>query len=404
MSASTSSRASPFARPPSPMKAQCKGRRSHGKSASQNAAVHQPRITTGSRNRQTKSGLEADRESSDSLVTVTSESTQPSATGIPEHPAFATEPLTMTRSGMATTTLTTATPCPATSLQPALPLPPEEAFALSDAEVNPYIQAVKAGDRMSYVFLLQDPEPGIDAFDEDTGHTAVTLAIERGNNHLLEKLVRFGANLLAPNAYGETPLMVAAACGNTEALVIIVREARLASDWRLLSRALQVAAEAGQALAIQCLMEMMAIYHAFNAEAELDGRNEAGEAAPHESNTGRKPSMTWSHLARKLRLNRALYAAASGGHWKSAAKLIDYGADVNYMTHKGRERVAQTPLIASMLSRDAALVRLLLSWDADPDLPRPADRVTARKLAQENKYSTLADLFYTDAGSGSEDE
>lgn len=70
--------------------------------------------------------------------------------------------------------------------------------------------------------------------------------------------------------------------------------------------------------------------------------------------------------------NSMLMLAAYHGHDALVRELASRGADVNQLNDRG-----QSPLAGAMFKGDAETAKVLLEFDADPDLGTPAARQTA---------------------------
>ena len=161
----------------------------------------------------------------------------------------------------------------------------------------------------------------------DYGETPLTLALANGNTVLSARLLKAGANPKAQRWNGETTLMIAAGAGSVE-------EVKL-----LLDAGLDV-----------------------NAQEHEKGQN-------------------------------ALMWAAAEGHPDVVDLLIQRGANVNAASKKGF-----TPLIFATMKNDSASIRHLIKAGADPNYALP-DKDKTKMLAVAGAYhSTEAAMALLDGG------
>jgi ankyrin repeat protein len=265
------------------------------------------------------------------------------------------------------------------------------AVTLSAADA-PLVVAAKAGDVAAVGAELQK-RPGIDVVNAAAvdGSTALHFAVHRDALDIVDLLLGAGANAMAANRYGVTPLSLACTNGNAR---IVERLLRAGADPNAAlpggETALMTAARTGEVGVLKALLEAKADVHAreasrgqtalmwaaaednaaaimvlIDAGADVHARtSEGGAVRPPTPGTGvfsgatgvsapptaRGPSFTAFLFAVQLgQMNAiralldagahvndalpdgtgALVLASQNGHWELGAFLIDRGADVN---------------------------------------------------------------------------
>ena len=214
-----------------------------------------------------------------------------------------------------------------------------------DFSVEDYFKAAREGKLDSITNFL-DAGMAVDATDTD-GSTALMIAAEAGFGHVVEELVRRGAQSGETRANGDTPLILAARSGNVVAVQVLLTAG---SDPAMTNQenltALAEAAMAGHASAVKLLAPVS------------------------------RPSLDYS-----------LQLAAVKGRTDVLDLLLQQGANVLARSSENR-----TPLMYAAKYGQEDAVRLLLQHNSNA-LALDNDLQTAAMLAESAGFASIAELL-----------
>lgn len=195
-----------------------------------------------------------------------------------------------------------------------------------------------------------------DALDE----TALHLAIEQGNEAVVQLLLDRGADLEAKNRSGDTALQIAFGNKDEEIVRLLVdKGADLeARGWQSKGTVLHLAAEEGDEVLVQLLIER---------EAEIKAKGEDGKTALHFAACGGSKAVVRLLLERGMDMNTkdktgetSLHSAIWEENEAVARLLIEGGADLKAKTNYGT-----TALHFAARQGNKAIVSLLVEKGAD---------------------------------------
>jgi ankyrin repeat protein len=188
------------------------------------------------------------------------------------------------------------------------------------------LHVAAAGGRVELIELLLKHSAAVSAAEEESGETALHLAVRHGHREAAALLLVRGAPVNAQDGKGRTPLYRAAERGDEELVRLLLKHR---ADLRLATRSgaqpLHVAAWTGRARLVALLLKR---------GADVNVRTK-GDATP-------------------------LHVAAEHGRLEVARLLLDRGARVNAWASPGG-----TPLHRAAASGHEAVVRLLLARKAN---------------------------------------
>lgn len=268
--------------------------------------------------------------------------------------------------------------------------------AAPDASVDAALawqRALTQGDLSTVATLLEKHPDWLKQLDHENRTPLHTAALHAKNSALLRYLIAQGAEIEARDAYGSTPLLLAAESGDLPSVQLLLQ---LGADW---SRAtsdgaspLFIASQQGHLPVLQCLLQSGADVRKARKDgwsplyiASLNGHLpvlqcllQSGADVRQVNNNGWSPLHIASrngHLpvvqcllqsgadVRQVNNNgwSSLHIASQNGHLPVAQCLLQSGADWKQLTGDGR-----SPLFVASYQGHPEVVSLLLEARADP--------------------------------------
>ena len=239
-------------------------------------------------------------------------------------------------------------------------------------------------DNLDLAAILLTADADVNAANE-LGATPLWLAAENGSASMVEQLLTAGANPNTALLIGETPVMTASRTGNVNAVRLLIKHGANInlSEQRRGQTALMWATAQGHHTIINMLLEHGAdvtarsrirprLMHTSSNASQYDQGimwNRGGYtpllfAARHgDIETGRLLVTQGADINDSAPTGASvLVVAAHSGHSDFARFALDAGADPNDMG------AGYAPLHAAVLRGDVALVRALLTREADPNM------------------------------------
>ncbi|KAM5435299.1 hypothetical protein MferCBS31731_006264 [Microsporum ferrugineum] len=262
------------------------------------------------------------------------------------------------------------------------------------------LQAAIKAEEMTVVHLLLSVGAHIDARSRnDYGFTALQIAVLTRNKRLVLLLLRRGADINAPaGPYNGLTALQAAAMGsnNNELLTLLINSGagvNLPASKRRGMTALQAAVRARNVEAVNILIDAGADVNA--RPSDVGGKTALQTAASMDNNT----EMVKTLLKAGADINdvpglsggvMALQAAVKAGQKETVQLLLEAGATVDLPTHLS----SHSPFLQAAKSGDIEIAKLLLSAEADPNIPASYNNpLTPLQEAARKGNIALVELF-----------
>ena len=272
-------------------------------------------------------------------------------------------------------------------------------------------QAVLGNDRAG-IYLALDHGANIETFHGPTGDmrkiaratqnhsstigwTALMGASGLGHQNAVELLLKRGANINQANQHGHTALRYAAEAGHTDTVRLLLKHGA-----NINQATLRYAAEAGHTGAVRLLLESGATVNQVDEmeglpvlmwaskakdltlfELLLEKGTDSKKAKP-------KGESAYELLAQRRDFKHLFHQAAENGHTKTAALLLEHGADVTHADEAG-----DTALMWAAKNGHTETVALLLEHDADVARVDKANGATALMWAAKNGHTETVKLL-----------
>jgi ankyrin repeat protein len=213
-------------------------------------------------------------------------------------------------------------------------------------------------------------------------YTPLYLASQHGHAPVIQALVTAGADVKAGTPNGTTPLMVAAASGELEAVTVLVDNGAEVNgkDGVRLQTPLMYAAASNRAAVIEYLASKGADLKATSKVSDLSNLSREGAGfggnpqggLPGAQNAQAQRRQPMPGVDRNYGLNELIVAhggltpllyAVRQGHHESAAALLKAGADVNAVSAGDKT----SPLLMAIINGHFDLAKILIEHGANPN-------------------------------------